>query len=362
MAAPIGSIVHTATSMLEVKTKNRQNLLVDGFNRAHSYLRISVTDRCNLRCTYCMPAEGLAWKKQQELLTFDEIERVALIFADMGVSKIRLTGGEPMVRKNLIELVERLGRIEGIETLAMTTNATLLEPHVKALKKAGMSQLNISLDTFNAERFSEITRQDKGMFDVVRAGLDAAMAEGFESLKLNVVVMSGINDDEILDFADFAFQNPVNVRFIEYMPFKDNQWTNEKVVTYKDILTVISEHYQVRKLADAPSAVGKDYAIFSKDLNSPGGRAGLGSLSFISSMSDSFCSTCNRLRLTADGQVKSCLFYPAETNLRDAMRKGASDEVVRGMILDSLRMKPEAHPPAAEIAANDNRAMIEIGG
>ena len=245
---------------------------------------------------------------------------------------------------------------KAINTLAMTTNATLLAPHVKALKAAGMSQLNISLDTFDAERFCQITRQDKSMFDVVMAGLEAAMAEGFDSLKLNVVVMSGVNDDEVLDFADFAFKNNVNVRFIEYMPFKDNQWTNEKVVTYKDMLAKIAEHYQVDKLPDAASAVGKDYAI------SQGGRPGSGSLSFISSMSDSFCSTCNRLRLTADGQVKSCLFYPAETNLRDAMRKGASDDVLRGMILDSLRMKPEAHPPADEIAANENRAMIEIGG
>ncbi|MBU6450504.1 MAG: GTP 3',8-cyclase MoaA [Cyanobacteria bacterium REEB67] len=328
------------------------NRLVDGFGREHTYLRISVTDRCNLRCTYCMPVEGLAWKKRQELLTFEEIERVAAIFIEMGVTKIRLTGGEPMVRKDLPLLIRGLGRMDGLKTLAMTTNATLLAGHVEDLYASGLSQLNISLDSFKPERFSAIARQDVKVFDAVMAGIDGALKQNFASVKINVVVMSGVNDDEILDFVEFAAKNRVNVRFIEYMPFKDNQWTNEKVVTYKDMLALIGEHYQLRKLEDDRSAVGKDYAI----------EGGIGTVSFISSMSDSFCSTCNRLRLTADGQVKSCLFYPAETNLRDAMRLGATDSTLQGMILDSLRMKPEAHPPAEEIAANDNRAMIEIGG
>jgi len=330
----------------------QSNVLIDGFGRRHNYLRISVTDRCNLRCTYCMPKDGLVWKKQQELLTFEELVRVAKIFVDMGVTKIRLTGGEPMVRKGLTDLVQSLGAIPGLKTLAMTTNATLLAPHVQTLHQSGMSQLNISLDTFKADRFSQIARQDETVFAQVMAGIDAAIEQNFDSVKINMVVMSGINDDEILDFVDFASKHRVNVRFIEYMPFKDNLWTNEKVVTYKDMLALIGEHYSVKKLDDEPSAVGKDYAI----------DGGAGSISFISSMSDSFCSTCNRLRLTSDGQVKSCLFYPAETNLRDAMRQGATDSQVQGMILDSLRMKPEAHPPAEEIAAQDNRAMIEIGG
>jgi cyclic pyranopterin phosphate synthase len=299
-----------------------------------------------------MPKEGLVWKKRDELLTFEEIIRLSTIFVEMGVTKIRLTGGEPMVRKGLLGLVQNLGRIKGLKTLAMTTNATLLAPNVKQLQEAGMSQLNISLDTFKADRFSQIARQDESVFASVIAGIDAALKQNFASLKINVVVMSDVNDDEILDFVAFAFKHPVNVRFIEYMPFKDNQWTNEKVVTYKDMLAMIGEHYQLSKMSDEPSAVGKDYAI----------AGGAGSVSFISSMSDSFCSTCSRLRLTSDGSVKSCLFYPAETNLRDAMRQGATDSQLQGMILDSLRMKPEAHPPAEEIAAQDNRAMIQIGG
>jgi cyclic pyranopterin phosphate synthase len=331
---------------------SQSNVLVDTFGRKHTYLRISVTDRCNLRCTYCMPQEGLVWKKRQELLTFEEIIRLSTIFVEMGVNKIRLTGGEPMVRKGLVDLVQNLGAIDGLKTLAMTTNATLLAPYVQQLQEHGMSSLNISLDTFKADKFSQIARQDESIFYDVMAGIETSIKQNFRSLKINVVVMSGINDDEILDFVRFAYNNPVNVRFIEYMPFKDNQWTNEKVVTYKDMLALIGEHYQLHKIEDEQSAVGKDYAI----------SGALGSVSFISSMSDSFCGTCNRLRLTADGSVKSCLFYPAETNLRDAMRQGATDSQLQGMILDALKAKPEAHPPAEEIAANDNRAMIQIGG
>jgi len=330
----------------------QDNVLVDSFGRRHNYLRISVTDRCNLRCTYCMPKEGLVWKKRQELTTFEEIVRLSRIFVGMGVDKIRLTGGEPMVRKGLIELVRELGRLDGLKTLAMTTNATLLAPYAAELKQSGMTNLNISLDTFKAERFQAITRQDESLFHTVRQGIDAALEQGFASVKINMVVMAEVNCDEILDFVAFAARHPVNVRFIEYMPFKDNQWTNEKVVTYRDMLAQIEQHYVLKKMQDDPSAVGKDYAIVD----------GAGSISFISSMSDSFCASCNRLRLTADGSIKSCLFYPAETNLRDAMRQGATDEQLQGMILDSLRMKPEAHPPAEEIAAQDNRAMIQIGG
>ncbi len=325
------------------------NRLIDSFGRAHSYLRISVTDRCNLRCVYCMPHDGLEWKKRDELLTYEEITRLAVIFAAMGITKIRLTGGEPMVRKGLSTLVRDLGAIAELKTLAMTTNATLLAEHAKELKELGLNALNISLDTFSKERFTAIARLDQ--FDQVMAGIYAAIECGFDSLKINMVVMAGVNDDEVMAFADFAAKHKINVRFIEYMPFKDNQWTSAKVVTYKDMLAEIEKRYELTRMVNDPSAVAKDYAI-----------AGGGSVSFITSMSESFCSTCNRLRLTNDGSIKSCLFYPAEINLRDAMRKGASDNDLEGMILYSLVQKPEAHPPAEEIAAGENRAMIEIGG
>jgi GTP 3',8-cyclase len=326
-----------------------ENLLVDSFGRKHTYLRISVTDRCNLRCTYCMPHEGMIWKKREELLTYEEILRLGKIFAAMGIAKIRLTGGEPMVRKDLTFLVRELSKIDGLETLAMTTNATLLAEHAADLKASGLQALNISLDTFKSERFRAIARTDD--LNRVMAGIEMAIECGFECLKLNTVVMAGVNDDEILDFVAFAQTNKINARFIEYMPFKDNHWSQNQVVTFKEMKAKIEEHYRLIPKVSEASAVAKDFFI-----------EGGGQVSFITSMSESFCSTCNRLRLTADGSVKSCLFYPAEINLRDAIRSGASDLELRGMILYCLTQKPEAHPPAEEIAAADNRAMIEIGG
>jgi cyclic pyranopterin phosphate synthase len=329
---------------------HKANQLVDSFGRAHTYLRISVTDRCNLRCVYCMPNEGIKWKSTRALLSFEEIERLAVIFVDMGINKIRLTGGEPMVRRDLELLITRLRKIEGLETIAMTTNATLLADSAVSLKKAGLNALNISLDSFKPSRFLEISRRDD--FHKVMEGIEQAFTVGFDSLKLNMVVMSGVNDDEVMDFADFAFNNKINVRFIEYMPFKDNGWSSSKVITFAELRDRIASKYSMTALSNDASAVAKDYSL----------EGGKGSISFISSMSDSFCSTCNRVRLTADGAIKSCLFYPAETNLRDAMRSGASDDELRRLILLSMSLKPEAHPPAEEIAAQENRTMIEIGG
>ncbi|HEY9783882.1 MAG TPA: GTP 3',8-cyclase MoaA [Candidatus Obscuribacterales bacterium] len=324
--------------------------LVDNFGRRHTYLRISVTDRCNLRCRYCMPAEGIAFKSKQDILTFEEICRVASVFVKMGITKIRLTGGEPLVRRNLEELARSLAGISGVEILALTTNATLLAPKAQVLRDAGVSALNISLDTMKRERFNFISRRDD--FQNVMQGIEAALNVGFPSLKLNMVVVSGFNDDEIVDFADFAHRHPVNVRFIEFMPFKDNDWASDKVICFKEMKESIEKYYTLAPLEAEPSAVAKDFAIVG----------GKGSVSFITSMSDSFCGTCNRLRLTADGSIKSCLFSPAEINLRIRLREGADDKEIEQMILYSLSLKPEAHPPAEEIAAQDNRAMIEIGG
>lgn len=326
------------------------NQLIDSFGRAHTYLRISVTDRCNLRCVYCMPNEGIKWKSNKVLLSFEEIERLATIFVDMGIRKIRLTGGEPLVRRELEILIAKLRSIPALETIAMTTNATLLAEKATVLKKAGLDDLNISLDSFKPERFLEISRRDD--FRKVMEGIDQAFKVGFRSLKLNVVVMSGVNDDEVMDFADFAYKNKINVRFIEYMPFKDNGWTSEKVITFASLRDQIASRYRLRALAGDLSAVAKDYSL----------EDGEGSISFISSMSDSFCGTCNRVRLTADGSIKSCLFYPAETSLKDAMRAGANDDDLRKLIQQSMALKPEAHPPAEQIAAQENRTMIEIGG
>jgi cyclic pyranopterin phosphate synthase len=297
-----------------------------------------------------MPHDGIEWKKKEELLTYSEIERIAKVFVNLGVKKIRLTGGEPLVRKDLEILIGRLSDLAGVETLAMTTNGTLLADKAALLRRMGLKALNISLDTFRRDRFYELTRRDD--FEAVTAGLNAALSAGFDTLKLNCVVMSGFNDDEILDFVDFAYKKLINVRFIEYMPFKDNEWQIEKVVSFAQMREQIEQKYRLQPLPAEPGAVAKDFAI----------EGGMGSVSFISSMSDSFCGTCNRLRLTADGSVKSCLFYASEISLRDRLRAGATDRELEDMIQYALSIKPEAHPPAEEIEASKNRSMIEIGG
>ncbi|MCC7531530.1 MAG: radical SAM protein, partial [Candidatus Melainabacteria bacterium] len=229
--------------MNAVATAQNRNTLTDRFQRLHTYLRISVTDRCNLRCAYCMPAEGIVYRQKKQLLTFEEIERLASIMVKLGVTKIRLTGGEPMVRRNIEHLVGRLSRLDGLKALAMTTNATLLHDKAEILKANGIKALNISLDTLQKERFLHVTRRDQ--FDQVWSGVQSALAQNFNELKLNVVVMAGFNDDELLDFADFAFQNRINIRFIEFMPFKDNEWKIDKVVTYKDMISTIESKYKL---------------------------------------------------------------------------------------------------------------------
>lgn len=326
------------------------NKLVDTFGRAHTYLRISVTDRCNLRCSYCMPPEGLNWKTKSEILTYEEIIRIARVFVDLGITKIRLTGGEPLVRKDLHVLVEHLKQLPGVQTIAMTTNAVLLAQQAQALKSAGLTALNISLDTLNKTRFADITKRND--YDNVMRGIEAALEVGFAPLKLNVVVIKGFNDDELIDIVDWIKDKPINVRFIEYMPFKDNHWQPEGVFSYAEMRELIDTKFTLVPLKMESGAVAKDFAI--KDHT--------GSVSFVTSMTDSFCGTCNRLRLTADGSVKSCLFYLPEVSLRDVLRRGITDEDLALMIQSAVLMKPEAHPPMEELATVANRSMIEIGG
>jgi molybdenum cofactor biosynthesis protein A len=326
--------------------------LLDPFGRHHTYLRLSVTDRCNLRCTYCMPPQGISVGPREDVLTFDEIERVSRVFAGLGITKIRLTGGEPLVRKGLPALVERLVRISGVQRIGMTTNGVLLKHHLPALREAGLTHLNISLDTLRPERFEKIALRSH--FTDVRAGIDAALATGFLPLKLNVVVMGGINDDELSDFVSFVEERPMNVRFIEYMPFKLNRWNTAAFISFADMKRRLDGKFTLIPVvpSEESSSVGRDFRI-------PGWR---GTISFITSMSEHFCDTCNRLRLTADGSIKSCLFHPAEVNLRGALRDGASEPVLEKMIRSALLLKPARHAPADELLSADNRTMIEIGG
>lgn len=326
-----------------------ENSLFDSWGRRHSYLRIAVTDRCNLRCRYCIPQSGVNFRPQKELLTAEEIARLAELLVAHGIEKIRLTGGEPLVRGDIIPIIQSLKQICPQPTLAMTSNAVLLENKVQSLKEAGIEQLNLSLDTLKEERFKAIAGHDQ--FAAVYKGLRAAIDCRFESLKLNVVIMAGINDDEILEFVALAQRERINVRFIECMPFKDNQWKEAMVLASNNIKNRIERQYKLVAAADDLASSSKTYSI-----------TGGGKVSFISAMSDSFCSSCNRLRLTADGSLKSCLFYPPEVSLRDAMRAGASNEELMTLVRAALAIKPKSSPIPSEIDAEENRSMIDIGG
>lgn len=328
-----------------------ENKLIDRFGRRHSYLRISVTDRCNLRCIYCMPAEGIPVKKKNELLSYEEIYRISKVFVRLGVEKIRITGGEPLVRHELEVLIASLAGLPGLKQLAMTSNAVLLAQKAQLLKSAGLQSINISLDSLREDRFREITLRDD--FKKVIAGIDAAEAVGFNPIKLNVVIMKGRNDDEVLDFVNYIKDRDMNVRFIEYMPFKDNHWDADAVYSFKEMRASIEKQFELLPLPGQPSDVAKDFQISEHR----------GTVSFISSMTDSFCSACNRLRMTADGSIKSCLFYDAEIKLTERLRSAScTDEDIEEMILYALANKPEAHPPMEELALMSNRAMVEIGG
>ena len=326
------------------------NRLIDRHGRRHTDLRVSVTDRCNLRCTYCMPPQGIDWTPRAEILTTDEIVRLGTIFVSLGITKIRLTGGEPLARRDLGTIAERLGALPGLKTLAMTTNGISLASRAQGLRDAGLNALTISLDTLKRARFLEITKRDQ--FQAVTDGIEAALKAGFTPLKINVVVMRGVNDDEILDFIAWAKDRPINVRFIEYMPFPDNHWSTGGLMPYAEMRALIERHYPLIPMVGAPTDVGKDFKL----------QGHQGTVSFVTSMTESFCGGCNRLRVTADGNIKSCLFHPAEKSLRDAMRAGEPDAEIERLILGAVDGKQAAHPPMEELMTMKNRNMIEIGG
>ncbi|MBI5267684.1 MAG: GTP 3',8-cyclase MoaA [candidate division Zixibacteria bacterium] len=329
------------------------NRLVDGFGRAHTYLRISVTDRCNLRCRYCMPADQVAWRASAELLTDDEIIHQAGLFASLGITKIRLTGGEPMVRPGIEHLIERLTSVPGIAVVAMTTNATLLRNKAQALKAAGLHGLNISLDTLRRDRFAAITGRDQ-LSDVM-AGIDAAQEAGLAPPRINTVVMKNVNDDELVDFVGFAVDRSVCVRFIEFMPSQSATIPSAELLPFAEMKERIAMHFRLTpvKPAESPySTVAKEYAI-----DNSGGRIG-----FITPMTDHFCDRCNRLRLTADGRLKTCLFYPAEISLRDAIRGGAGRDDLRDLVMTTLGGKAEYPPQADRVITTNELGMFTVGG
>ncbi|KAJ7170151.1 molybdenum cofactor biosynthesis prote [Mycena filopes] len=307
--------------------------LVDSFRRRHDYLRISLTERCNLRCFYCMPSEGIELSPSENILTNQEILRLARLFVTSGVTKIRLTGGEPTVRKGISEIIAGINELRpyGLKSIGMTSNGLSLHRRLPELIENGLTHLNLSLDTLDEFRFELMTRR-RGLHAVLKT-LDVALAS-LPFVKLNVVVVKNLNDSEVLDFVEMTKDKPISVRFIEFMPFTGNKWDVKKMVPSSDLLQVISErHSNVMRAPDELNDTARTWKI-------PGY---IGNFGFISSMSDHFCATCNRLRITADGQIKVCLFDPKEVSLRDQMRRGANDAELLETIGQAVLGKQEKH-------------------
>jgi GTP 3',8-cyclase len=326
-------------------------MIIDGFNRVHNYLRISMTDNCNLRCFYCMPEEDYEFTPASRLMQPDEIEAIAKIFVDQGVNKIRLTGGEPLVRKDAADIIMRLSKLP--VNLTITTNGTRLHEFADTLENAGVKSLNISLDTLNKEKFNLMTRRDQ--FNRVYDNIQLMIQRGFH-VKVNVVVIKNLNHEEIPDFVQWTKHEPVHVRFIEFMPFTGNHWESEKVFTLQEIVDTISSRFNILPLKKEKHETAKKYII-------PGH---MGSFAVISTMSAPFCSDCNRMRLTADGKMKNCLFSQSETDLLTPFR---NKEDILPLIYQSILDKKKAlggqfTTDTANIQTDkiNNRSMITIGG
>jgi cyclic pyranopterin phosphate synthase len=324
--------------------------LSDSFQRPINYLRISVTDRCNLRCVYCMPLGGVKALSHEDILRYEEIETIARAAAELGIDKIRLTGGEPMVRGGLPDLVEMLAAIEGIDEISMTTNGTMLARGADLLKRVGLNRVNISLDSLRPDRFKTITRSDAELADVLK-GIEAAHKAGLEPVKLNTVVMPGVNDDEVLDFAKKTIDEGWNVRFIELMPVVAGM-EEASFVAASDMKQTIE---RLGKLEPYLSSVGNGPAKYFK---LPGAK---GTIGFITPISEHFCFNCNRLRLTADGKLRPCLLSAYEVDLRGPLRAGVDAEGLKKLIEEAVANKPRQHH-IAEGEVPRQRPFSQVGG
>ena len=327
--------------------------IVDQHNRAHNYLRISLTEKCNLRCAYCMPADGIPLLPNKDLMQADEVFAIAEQFVKMGVDKIRLTGGEPLVRKDFRDILLRLADLP-VE-LAISTNAILVNQYFNLFKQVGLKKINISLDSLREDRFKQITRRDH--FATVMKNLEEAIAQGFR-VKVNVVLMKGFNEDEIIDFIEFTRQRNVSVRFIEFMPFNGNNWNSEKLVSLQTILNTAEKAYtqKVIRLVDDPHDTTKLYKIDGFK----------GTWGVISTVTSPFCSGCNRMRLTANGRMKNCLFSNNEVDLLSALRNNENLEPLINQAVwqkKAVRAGMDSDQKLADKEYNQkNRSMIAIGG
>ncbi len=330
------------------------NSLVDLHNRRINYLRISITDRCNLRCRYCMPKEGISQFGHEEILRYEEILRLARLAVKKGITKIRVTGGEPLVRRGVVELVQQLARLEGIQDVSLTTNGILLADFSAALFQAGLRRVNISMDSLDPEKYREITRG--GQLSQVWDGIDAARREGLAPIKINVVAMAGFNDLEILDFARLTLKDSLQIRFIEFMPIgSSSEWSPEQCLTAAEIKRRIETFLPLVPLNNGRVSHEGPARLFKFP-------EAVGEIGFISPVSDHFCSSCNRLRLTADGKLKTCLFSDKETDLKPLLRSGASDETLERELDEAIAMKPLRHSAPGGVMKRCHRPMVKIGG
>jgi cyclic pyranopterin phosphate synthase len=327
--------------------------LIDGYGRQISDLRISVTDRCNFRCVYCMPEEGMQWLKRETILGFEEIERIARIGVELGIEEVRLTGGEPTLRPDLPELVERLARLP-LRSLSLTTNGFLLRSLARPLAEAGLKRINVSLDTLQHDRFHQIARR-RGL-DEVLAGLEELERyPSISPIKVNVVAMRDFTEDEVVAFAELSRRKPYVIRFIEFMPLDaDGNWQRERVLSGAEIKAIIERDFMPLVPVPAePSSTSRRYTFGD----------GIGELGFINPVSQPFCGTCNRIRLTADGQVRTCLFSIDEWDLRGALRSGASDAGIADLLVEAVSHKELKHKiNEGEAFQRASRSMSQIGG
>lgn len=329
-------------------------ILTDDFGRKHNYLRISLIEKCNLRCTYCMPAEGIALTPKKELMTADEVFAIAQTFVNNGVNKIRLTGGEPLLRKDFPEIIEKLAQLE--TEISITTNGILIDRHIEVLKQFKVKKINLSLDTLVPSKFNTITLRNQ--FEKVIDNLHLLLNNDFK-VKVNVVLIKGFNDNEIIDFINLTESLPISIRFIEFMPFAGNQWDRSKMVSQTEILNQLKTHFSesnIEKLQDEKNFTAREFKI----------KNHLGSFGIISSITNPFCDGCNRIRLTANGKIKNCLFSNSETDLLTPYRNG---EAIENIIASTIKKKKKVRAGMTTmedvdnpVLNQDNRSMIAIGG
>jgi cyclic pyranopterin phosphate synthase len=346
---PAGGILLRA--VFRKKAILTEKRLVDKYNRHLSYLRVSITDRCNLACLYCVPRELVPKLTHDDILSYEEILRLVRIGAKLGITKVRVTGGEPLVRKGVFDFLAALRQLEGVTDLSLTTNGVLLKKHIDEIRDAGIRRINISMDTLVREKYARITGKDE--FRSVWEGIDAAEKRGFNPIKINVVALRGINDDEILDFARLSFTRPFHIRFIEYMPMGRPRLDSDPLILTPEIKTRLLSLGTLQPVAHGSSDGPAERYRF---------EGALGEVGFISALSHHFCDRCNRLRLTARGRLRPCLLSDNEVDLRGPLRQGATDEQLEDIFVGAIGLKPSDHNLAGRLRKWVDGQMSSIGG